>query len=241
MAAIALIPARGGSKRLPRKNVRPFAGRPLLTYSIQFAHDSTAIGRCVVSTDDEETARIARQWGATVVVRPPALATDTATSVSVAVHALQTLRAEPEDVVVLLQPNCPLRPRRLIDEALTRLDRSDADSIVTVSPHHHKTGGVTDGWFVPDYVSGTRSQDLPARYFENGVLYVTRAAVVLEQGSLFGSRIGALVTDPIYALGDIDTALDWEVAEHLFTTHPELFGWMAGGPPPSGPPQVPRA
>jgi N-acylneuraminate cytidylyltransferase len=223
---ISLIPARGGSKRLPGKNIKPFAGRPLLAHSIAQSNAVPAISRCVVSSDDAEILAVARQYGAEALDRPARLADDRAATVSVLQHALTTLfpgDAIPE-AVVTLQPNCPLRTPAIIEDALRLFrSRSDIDSVVSVTVSHRKHGIISsDGLFGPEYRPGERSQDLAPRYYENGVLYVSRAATVLDKGDMFG-RILPVVIDPIYAMGDIDTALDFEVAEHLFLTHRAQF------------------
>jgi CMP-N,N'-diacetyllegionaminic acid synthase len=240
MTAMALIPARGGSKRLPRKNVRPFAGRPLLSYSVAFARRAAGIDRCLVSTDDDEIAEVAAAAGAGVIRRPAELATDTAPTVGAVVHALEVIAAQGPvpDVVVLLQPNCPLRPSGLAERALAQLASSGADSVVSVTPHHCKTGRVVGGRFVPDYVPGTRSQDLTPQVFENGVIYATWSKVVLDRHSVFGDHISPLVIEPLFALGDIDTALDWDVAEHLFKSHRPVFDWMPADVMPDLPPHT---
>ncbi|MGD9901831.1 MAG: NTP transferase domain-containing protein [Vicinamibacterales bacterium] len=240
---MALIPARGGSKRLPGKNVRRFAGRPLLTYSVAFARHAAGIDRCIVSTDDDEIAAVALEAGAEVIRRPASLATDTAPTAAAVVHALEAIGGDGgvPDVVVLLQPNCPLRPSGLAERALTQLAASGADSVISVTPHHHKTGAVVDGRFVPDYVPGTRSQDLAPRVFENGVIYATWSRVVLARHSVFGDHISPLMIDPLFAMGDIDTPLDWEVAEHLFHVHRQEFDWMPTDlPTPATSPRGPR-
>lgn len=224
---VALIPARGGSKRLPRKNLRSFAGRPLIYYSIALAQALDRIDRCVVSTEDPEIAQVAHAYGAEVIERPPELADDLASTTSVAIHTLQMLgggERRPE-VMVLLQPNCPLRPRKLVVRALELLEEGRSDSVISVTEHHHKTGRIKDELFVPEYVPGTRSQDMPARYFENGLVYAAWTRGLMETGSLFGARVQPLVTDPLYALGDIDTALDFAVAEFLFEKYRNHFDW----------------
>ena len=229
---VALIPARGGSKRLPGKNVKLFAGRPLIAYSIALARAVAGIDRCVVSTEDEHTAAVARRWGAEVIDRPAALASDTATTASVAQHALRRLvegGAEPT-VLVTLQPTNPLRTVQLIEDGLTLFAKLRPDCVLSVAPATAKTGLVRDGLFVPDYSPGSRSQDLPARVYETGQLYVTDAALVLERGELFGSRMVALPTDPHLAAADIDTAEDFEHAEALYSCHREWFPYMLSTP-----------
>lgn len=226
-SVVALIPARGGSKRLPGKNLKRFAGRPLIAHSIALARAIRGIDRCVVSTEDTAIGRTAREYGAEVIDRPPHLASDTATTASVARHALESLseRGEPATVLVTLQPNCPLRPPRLVREALDlfRARSGEIDSVISVTANHHKLGSIRGGLFHPGYATGTRSQDMEATYFENGLIYVTHARVVLERGTVFGDRILPLVTEPLYALGDIDTELDFHVAEFLFQKYRDEF------------------
>jgi len=228
---VALIPARGGSKRLPGKNVRLFAGRPLIAYSIALARRVSGIHRCVVSTDDDAIAAVSRQWGAEVIERPATLATDTATTAAVARHALEDLgsRGAAPQVLVTLQPTNPLRTVELVEEGLSLFLARRPDSVVSVAPVTSKTGTIREGFYLPDYVPGTRSQDLPERVHETGQLYVSDAAMVLHRGDLFGSRLLALRTDPRFA-ADIDTAEDFELAESLYVRHRQLFPYMDGSP-----------
>lgn len=222
---IAVIPARGGSKRLPKKNILPFAGSPLICHSIALARSLAVIDRVCVSTDDAETARIARAAGAEIVVRPPELATDRSTTASAIRHALLALSASGPraDAVITLQPNCPLRTAEIVTDALDLYRRERADSVVSVTKSHHKLGPIENGRFSPGYRTGMRSQDMAEQYFENGAVYVSRAELVIDAEDLFGSHIAPLVIDPLYALGDIDTLLDFQVAEFLFKKYEERF------------------
>jgi N-acylneuraminate cytidylyltransferase len=222
---IAVIPARGGSKRLPKKNILPFAGSPLICHTIALARSLPAIDRVCVSTDDDETARIAREAGAEIVVRPPGLATDRATTASAVGHALLKLaESGPRaDVVITLQPNCPLRTAAIVTDAIDLYRRESPDSVISVTKSQHKLGSIENGRFLPAYRPGMRSQEMPEQYFENGVVYVARADMVTATEDLFGRAIAPLVIDPLYALGDIDTLLDFQVAEFLFTKYRERF------------------
>jgi len=222
---IAVIPARGGSKRLPKKNILPFAGSPLICHSIALARSLPVIDRVCVSTDDPETARIAREAGAEIVARPPALATDRSTTASAIRHALLALAdsGPPAEGVITLQPNCPLRTAEIVTDAVQLFRREKPDSVVAVTKSHHKLGPIENGRFLPAYRPGMRSQDMAEQYFENGVVYVSRAAMVTDSEDLFGSHIAPLVIDPLYALGDIDTLLDFQVAEFLFTKYRKKF------------------
>lgn len=222
---IAVIPARGGSKRLPKKNILPFAGSPLICHSIALARSLAAIDRVCVSTDDPEIARVAREAGAEVVDRPAELATDRSTTASAIRHALMTLAdgGRAAEAVVTLQPNCPLRTADIVTDAIELFRRDKPDSVVGVTKSHHKLGPIENGRFLPAYRPGMRSQDMADQYFENGVVYVSRADMVVGAEDLFGDHIAPLVLEPLYALGDIDTLLDFQVAEFLFTQYRERF------------------
>lgn len=213
---VGFIPARGGSKRLPRKNIRIFAGKPLLAHTIAQALAARCMDRCLVSTDDDEIAGIATRHGAEVVWRPAALATDVSPTGAAAQHVLSELAGQDVEAIVTLQPNCPLRPAGIVDTAVALFRAEAPDSVVSVTRSAEKGGLIVEGLFTPDYRPGTRSQDMPERYYENGVIYVSRASMVRERADLFGARITPLVLDSFYARGDIDTALDFAVAEFLF-------------------------
>jgi N-acylneuraminate cytidylyltransferase len=179
-----------------------------------------------VSTDDPEIAAIARRYGAEVIVRPAELASDTATTASVARHALERLGGGSEgdgDALVTMQPTCPMRPLALVREAVRLFGAGDCDSVVSVTLSREKVGRLADGFFEPEYNVGTRSQDLPPKYFENGLVYVSRADLVRDGGDLFGRRVMALAVDPLYARADIDTELDFVIAEFLFEKYRSHF------------------
>jgi CMP-N-acetylneuraminic acid synthetase len=229
LRTIALIPARGGSKRLPRKNLRPFAGQPLIYHSIALAHTIPGLERCLVSTEDAEIASAAQRFGAEVIDRPAALADDQATTANVALHALQVVAKQDRmpDVLLILQPTCPLRPKALVRRALAVMEQDTADCVLSVTEHRHKVGHIIADRFLPEYKPGIRSQDMPPRYFENGLVYATRAEALIATGSVFGASAVPLVTDPLYALADIDTAFDFELAELLFLRYRSHFEWPA--------------
>lgn len=211
---LGLILARGGSKRLPGKNIRSFGGEPLIAMTIRQALESRRIDEVVVSTDDTAIADASGALGVEVLDRPAELALDESSTGSVLAHALSVWQGDVE-LVVTLQPSDPLRPLGLIDRAIEVFLERQPDSVISVSPSSAKQGRVVDGWFEPDYSPGTRSQDLEGSFRENGLVYVTRREVA-ERGDVFGSRIAPLVVDELFALGDIDTLEDFERAERLF-------------------------
>jgi CMP-N-acetylneuraminic acid synthetase len=222
---VALIPARGGSKRLPRKNLLSFAGKPLIYYSIALAQRTPGLDRCVVSTEDDEVADVARSYGAEVIMRPVELAGDNTPTAAVARHVATALAeaGSPPSLVITLQPTSPLRPPAVIEQALALFEATRPDSVVAVASTAAKTGSIADGRYLPAYTPGIRAQDMPPRYRETGLVYASDARLVLERGDLFGERIVPLVSDPLFPAIDIDTALDFETAECLFTRHRHLF------------------
>lgn len=216
-SCVAVIPARGGSKGLPRKNVRELLGKPLIAYAIEAARAARSVTRVVVSTDDAEIAQVARRFGADVFDRPAELATDTASSESVLIHALGTLGEEEAlpDLVMMIQCTSPLTTTDDLDATVARLVEADAQSCFTAAPFHHFLW--TEG---PDGARGVhhdgrtrrRRQDLEAPLLENGAVYVMRTQAFLEEGTRFCGRTVICVTDPARTL-EIDDAADFARAE----------------------------
>lgn len=212
---IVIIPARGGSKRLPRKNVLPLNGMPLLEHSIHYAKKHTDIvDKIIVSTDCDEIKKIAHQNKIEVIHRPKKLSGDTATTVSALKHVLETLD-EKFDNVILLQATNPLRPKKLLQEAYQQFVTGHYDSLMTVSRNHDKLGKIVNNQFIPfNYKMGQRSQDLAPLYFENGLLYITKSAFILEDKILGNNNLPYIVNHP-YAKVDIDTLEDFKYAEFI--------------------------
>lgn len=217
---IAIITARGGSKRLPRKNVLPFCGRPLIAFTIEAARQSTAIDRVVVSTDDAEIAAVSLEAGAEVpFMRPAELASDTASSRDVLLHALQFIEAEgtQADSVCLLQPTSPLRTGADIDGAVELFARRRADSVVGVVTYQHPIQWAlsldADGRMVPrDHGSELQPQDLIEYYRPNGAMYLFRTEFLRNSLSVFGANSYGYVMPRERSI-DIDTQLDFLTAE----------------------------
>lgn len=214
---LALIPARGGSKGLPRKNVLPLAGKPLIAWSIEAALAAPTVRRVLVSTDDPEIAEVARQAGAEVPwLRPVELATDTATSLDVALHALD--RDDPNrGWLLLLQPTSPLRTANDI-EAAAALREPGVDAVIGVcrALTHPALALREDAeGFVAPYIEGaysTRRQDLPAAWAINGAIYLVRAGALREERTFKPARTRPYQMPPERSI-DIDTAWDFAVAE----------------------------
>ncbi|NIM94814.1 MAG: HAD hydrolase family protein [Anaerolineales bacterium] len=227
MRILAIIPARGGSKSIAGKNIRLFAGHPLLAYSIAAGLQAESVDRVIVSTDDETTAEIARNYGAEVpFMRPYELALDATPDLPVFEHALSWLEREEgyrPEIIVQLRPTTPLRPLDCVDRGVSILmNHPEADSVRAVVPsgqNPYKMWRISDdGRLAPlmqtsiDEPYNQPRQNLPPTYWQTGHLDVIRRDVIFEKGSMSGSVILPLVLEPRYTV-DIDTPNDWERAE----------------------------
>lgn len=212
---IAIIPARGQSKRLVDKNISPLGDLPLLVHSIQYAKaNSTIIDDVYVTTDCVKIKQVALQFGAKVIDRPSELSGDYNTTVSALKHAMQFL--ERVDTIILLQPTNPLRPANLLLEAYSQFQETNADSLFTVTENKHKFGKIVDGKLLPyNYKYGQRSQDLETLYYENGLLYITKPELIHRDIIISESAIPFIVNH-IFATVDIDVQEDLEYAEYLY-------------------------
>lgn len=223
MRVLGVIPARGGSKGVPHKNIRPLGGVPLIGHTITAARASR-LARTVLSTDDAAIAEVARAHGIDVIDRPAELATDSAKSLPVMQHALTTAEAEDRvvyDAVMMLQPTTPWRTTSDIDEAIARLEATGADSVISVvdvEGHHParmkylEGDRLVDPPFCEAYENQPR-QELRPMYIRNGAIYLTRRAVLLG-GSFKGKDCRAQVM-PVERSINIDTLLDFRYAEWL--------------------------
>ena len=214
MKNIAIIPARGGSKRIPEKNIKLFAGLPLLAHSILYAQQNeTLIDEIYVSTDIVEIKKIAIQYGAKVIDRPEHLSGDLEPTITALKHVLESIDCSDVESVVLLQPTNPLRPQDLLKQAFEIYNNSNCDSLFTVSRNYQKFGKITANKYHPfNYTIGQRSQDLEPLYFENGLLYITKADLILKD-IIISENAYPLEVDHVFAKVDIDTFEDLEYAD----------------------------
>lgn len=226
MRVLGVIPARGGSKGVPRKNIRLLGGKPLLAYTLEASQAAHRLTRTIVSTDDTEIADVARQFGGDVpFVRPEQLAGDRARAVPViqhALHAIETMEVgSPYDAVLMLQPTTPFRTAADIDGALQLLAQTGADSVISVKSvggYHPARMKYLDGDRLVDppfceaYENQPR-QELTPMYIRNGALYATRRAVLLED-SFKGRDCRAWIM-PERRSVNIDTEQDFQYAEWL--------------------------
>lgn len=219
---LAVIPARGGSKGLPGKNIRPLAGKPLIAWTIEAARGARWVDRVIVSSDDEAILAVARAWGAdTPFVRPAELAADDTPGIAVVFHALDALPGY--DWVVLLQPTSPLRTAADIDRAIERCWADDAPACVSVTE-----APCTPGWlfhlddnhrlrgYLPEAQRPKRRQDSPELFTLNGAVYVARSAWFRQTGGFLTEETRAWPMPPERSV-DIDTLLDFRLAELLLS------------------------
>jgi len=223
---LGLIPARGGSRGVPRKNIRLLGGKPLIGYTIEAARDARRIDRFIVSTEDAEIASVARTLGAEVPFdRPSELARDETPMVPVIAHAIDAMTASgwAPDAVCLLQPTYPFRSASEIDACIEKLEATRADCIISV---HHVPHNFNPHWVYFQSPDGSlriatgeaepipRRQELPSAFHRSGSVYVFRAKVVTERGSIYGERVMGHET-PVESSCNIDTLDDWAEAEAL--------------------------
>jgi len=226
---VALIPARGGSKGVPRKNIRELAGKPLIAYAIQTALDSELIDRVVVSTEDDEIAEVARIWGAEVpFMRPAELAQDDSSEWLTWQHAIKSLN-EAEDefkvgILVCVSPTSPLRSVEDVDSCIRALQECDADLVISVknsdrNPYYNMVALDANG-YAGLAISGAeklnRRQDAPSIYDVTTVAYAARPEYVMRANWIFDGKVKA-VKVPAERAVDIDTELDFAFAEFLMT------------------------
>ena len=219
---LALVTARGGSKRVPGKNLRSLAGRPLIAWSVAAAQGIAEICEILVSTDDAAIAAAGRDAGALVPwLRPEELSSDTASSVDVCLHALNWYESQHAavDGLLLLQPTSPFRSRETLSRGITMFYAAGRRPVVAVSPaaSHPLWCFRLDGPTLRPYILGgdlcARSQDLPPAYVLNGALYLIEPHCLRQRRSFCGEDMLPLVIDdPVEAI-DIDTEWDWMVAQ----------------------------
>ncbi|WP_069107382.1 acylneuraminate cytidylyltransferase family protein [Campylobacter iguaniorum] len=215
---LAIIPARGGSKRLPRKNILDLCGKPLIAWSIEAGLKSKYIDKIVVSSDDDEILDISVKFGADTIKRPSELASDTSTTFDAIKHSIDNL--EHYDYVVLLQPTSPLRNEKHIDDAIDLLDTKKADFIISVCECEHSplwTNTLSENLkfdnFLDRKIINTRSQDLTKFYRLNGSIFIANTDKFLHNRSFYGAKNSfAFIMPQIYSI-DIDTELDFEISK----------------------------
>ncbi len=221
---LAIIPARGGSKRLPRKNVLDLNGKPLIAWSIEAGLKSKYIDKLIVSSEDAEILNISKEFGALTLERPDELASDTATTFDTVKHVIENTNEY--DYIILLQPTSPLRTEKHIDQAIELLEIKNADAVVSVCEVDHsplwsntlpKDGNMSN--FLKEDVLNKRSQDLEKYYRLNGAIYICNTKKLLEEKSfLIKENIFAYMMNREASI-DIDEIIDFKIASFLLSGH----------------------
>jgi CMP-N,N'-diacetyllegionaminic acid synthase len=230
MKVLAIIPARGGSKGVPNKNIKILGDRPLIAYSIESALATNLIQDVVVSTDSKEIKQISLQYGAQVpFMRPDYLSNDSAKSIDVVIHTLEYFKKKrvTYDAVILLQPTTPFRKTTLIEKALKKYKGDYLDSLVSVLPVPTK---YNPHWVFEENEEGRlfistgeveiipRRQDLPKVYIRDGSIYITSTEVILNDKTFYGKALGFLeVSHQLHV--NIDTLEDWAKAENILKSN----------------------
>ena len=224
MRVLAIIPARGGSKGVPGKNIKLLGGKPLLQYTVERANESHLLTRCVLSSEDASIIATAEALGLEVpFIRPATLASDQAKSIAVVQHAVAYFEAKGEffDAVCLLQPTSPFREKGFIDAAIEKFIQTGVDTLLSVLPVPHE---YNPHWVFEENEIGnlfiatgeqeiiSRRQELPKAFYRDGALYITKMKYIKE-GTFYGSNMGYIESNPDLHV-NIDTLSDWEKAEN---------------------------
>jgi CMP-N,N'-diacetyllegionaminic acid synthase len=226
MSFIAIIPARGGSKRVPKKNIREFRGMPLIAWSIRAALYCQLVDEVYVSTDDLETADIATKYGAKVLLRPDFLATDTSNTFEVLKYSYYEQLSRSAELIILLQPTSPLREENMIFNGIKSLQSDNqSDCLIEVNKLKLFSGKVVDGIWQGDYPEETRSQDLPNTYFPSGRLYIYRSISTIEQDLPEGKK--TRVIEGNYETNiNIDYESDFDKLDFVYSRFEHLYNYL---------------
>jgi CMP-N,N'-diacetyllegionaminic acid synthase len=216
---LAIIPARGGSKRLPNKNILPLAGKPMLVWTIESAIQSKYLDEIVLSTDSDDIIKVAGNYKIKTIKRPLELASDTAKTVDVVKHVIENIDKK-YDFIVLLQPTSPLRTSTHIDEAIEQLIKLNADAIISVTEADHSPlwcnilpENLSMENFISEDIKHKRSQELPKFYRLNGAIYICKTEKLIEENTFFLKKnVYAYIMDKKSSI-DIDEELDFKLAE----------------------------
>jgi len=226
---IAIIPARGGSRGVTRKNLRQLAGKPLIAYTIEAALQSGVIDRVIVSTEDDEIAAVAGKYGAEVIKRPAALAADEAPTEPTLLHVVKRLKEKENykaDIIILLQATSPMRKGTLIKEAFHQFLENSHDSLLSVCPSHAFLWKMNKDRAIPvnyDFRNRPRRQDAEPQYRENGAIYITTYKILMGERNRLGGKIGLYVMAEEESL-EIDSTFDFWLCEQILVNKDGEYG-----------------
>ena len=217
---IAIIPARGGSKGIPNKNIIDCMGKPLIAHSIEYAKESDLVTSIYVSTDDAKIAEVARQYGAKIIDRPDSISGDTATTESAIEHVLNNIPKP--DIVILLQATSPLRPKESLNKSIEKMISEKYDSLLSLSPTHRFSWKINGDEAIPkyDFKNRPRRQDIlesEQAYIENGSIYIFTYENFIKHNNRLGGKIGYVVFEEEFSF-EIDTPTDLIVIDSIAKT-----------------------
>ncbi len=230
MKILGLIPARGGSKSIPKKNIKILNGKPLLQYTVEAARKSKHLSKVILSSNDEAVIKVAKELNLEVpFVRPEHLAEDKSPTLGVIQHAITFYKEQniTFDAVCLLQVTSPFKTGKFIDDAIDKFVESKCDALVSVqkvpdeyNPHwtfkENQSGNLE--LFTGEKQIISRRQDLPEIYHRDGLIYITKTSVLMEQNSLYGFKLGYIKSPLEYTI-NIDTMKDWKQAEAFLNSN----------------------
>ena len=216
---IVIIPARGGSKGIPKKNIKKFLGKPLIEHSIEYAKESKYVKKIILTTDNQEITKIGEKNNITVVDRPKEISGDKATTESAIEHVISLFNFSIDTTIILLQPTSPLRPKNSLDKIIDTFNDKKYDSILTLSPIHPLTWKINkkSTKCMYDYLNRPRRQDFNEKdliYDENGSVYIFKNKFFRETNNRLGGKIGHYIFNEEYGK-QIDTPLDFELLETI--------------------------
>jgi len=220
---LAIIPARGGSKGIPRKNIKLLNGRPLIYYTIKEALESN-INKILVSTDDTEIKKISQKYGAEVMIRPKKLAQDDTSSIDVVIYILKKLEqiGQKFDIFILLQPTSPLRTKEDINEALNLFIENECESVISVNEVEHNpywSFKIKDNYLQPLFANKylkMRRQELPKVYMPNGAIFISKPSILEKKRTFYIKRMLPYIINTGKGI-DIDTEQDFKIAEYFMS------------------------
>lgn len=217
---VVIIPARGGSKGIPNKNIIDCMGKPLIAHSIEYAKESNLVTSIYVSTDDNKIEDVAMEYGAEIIHRPNSISGDTATTESAIEHFLENI-SNP-DIIVLLQPTSPLRPKGSLDIALEKMMSMGYDSLLSLSSTHRFSWKINNDEAIPkyDFKNRPRRQDISESdqvYIENGSLYIFTYQNFIKHKNRLGGKIGHILFDEEFSY-EIDTPTDLIIIDSISKT-----------------------
>jgi CMP-N-acetylneuraminic acid synthetase len=216
LQVIAIVPARGGSKGVPRKNIKKLAGEPLIGYTLRAAKSVKEIDRLVVSTDNEDISSIAQSYGVEVIMRPPELATDNASTESALIHVIEKLteKGDNYDIILVLEPTSPFRSSSTIRNAINHFSDNNTESVLAVRKSNENIGTIRNGLFFPLMPEAPRRRQLrDPQYIESSTIYAVRTDYLKKNKTLVSEKWTALIV-PDYEAIDINTEGDFQYAEY---------------------------